>query len=118
LTNQQINDIRAASTEGKQRYHGTCEGVIHYYYNDGESYSNAFGFRFHNGDETEYGEQTYASSDISIPYDDCRVNDNVKRYTDFDIVDIRVPVINVISRDNSDSEEFGSPLTEYPAWLR
>jgi len=118
LTDTQINDIRAVSTEGKQRYHGSCEGVIHYYYSTGNSYGYAFGFRFHNGDETVFNQQNYLGTTITIPTDDCQVNDNTIRSTDFDIVDIRVPVINVHSRDNSSSEEFGSPLTNYPAWLR
>ena len=118
LTDTQINDIRAVSTEGKQRYHGSCEGVIHYYYSTGNSYGYAFGFRFHNGDETVFNQQNYPGTTITIPTDDCQVNDNTIRSTDFDIVDIRVPVINVHSRDNSSTEEFGSPLTSYPAWLR
>jgi hypothetical protein len=116
LTDTQINDIRNVSTEGKQTYHGTCEGVIHYLYNS--AYNYAFGFRFYNGDETAWDQQTYPSTNITIPYDDCDVNDTTVRYTEFDIEDIRVPVLNVHSRDNSSSEEFGSPLTSYPAWLR
>jgi len=117
LTDTQINDIRAVSTEGKQHYHGTCQGVIHYRYQTA-NYGYAFGFRFHNGDETVFGQQTYPNTNITVSNDDCLVNDNTLRSTDFDIVDIRVPVINVHSRDNSSSEEFGSPLTSYPAWLR
>jgi len=118
LTDQQINDIRSVSTEGKQVYHGTCEGVIHYRYQT-SNYSYAFGFRFHNGDETAYEQQTYPSTDITIPYDGCSANNNnVMDYTEFEIKDVRVPVINVHSRDNGAGEEFGSPLTNYPAWLR
>ena len=117
LTDQQINDIRAISTEGKQHYHGTCEGVIHYEYQNG-NFSYAFGFRFHNGDETAHGQQNYPNTNITVSNDECISNDNTLRSTDFDIIDIRVPVINVYSRDNSSSEEFGSPLKQYPAWLR
>jgi hypothetical protein len=119
LTDIQIDNIRALSTEGKQHYHGTCEGVIHYYYNSGDNYNNAFGFRYHHGDETEYDQQTYPSTDITVSNDDCARNDSTLRSTDFDIVDIRVPIINVHSRDNGNSnEKFGSPLTNNPAWLR
>jgi len=118
LSDTQINDIRAASTEGKQRYHGTCQGVIHHYYSGGNSYGYAFGFRYHQGHETAHNQQTYPSTNITVTNDNCAVNDNTLRSTDFDIIDIRVPVINVHSRDNSQTEEFGSPLTNYPAWLR
>ena len=119
LTDTQINAIRAVSTEGKQHYHGSCEGVIHHYYNGGNSYAYAFGFRYHTGYETTYDQQTYPNTTIIVTNDNCSANDNVLRSTDFDIVDIRVPVINVHSRDNANAgEKFGSPLTSYPAWLR
>lgn len=118
LTDTQINNIRATSTEGKQRYHGTCEGVIHHYYNSGNDYSYAFGFRYHQGHETAFNQQTYPSTNITVVNDNCAINDDTLRSTDFDIIDIRVPVINVHSRDNSRTEEFGSPLTNNPAWLR
>ena len=120
LTDTQINDIRAVSTEGKQRYHGSCEGVLHYYYTSGSSYNYAFGFRFHNGDETVFDQQNYPGTNITVPNDGCGTNNNaVLGSTDFDILDIRVPVVNVHSRDNGNNgEKFGSPLTNYPAWLR
>ncbi len=119
LTDTQINNIRAVSTEGKQRYHGTCQGVIHYYYSSGNSYNYAFGFRFHNGDETAFDQQSYPNTNITVLIDGCKVNNSTLTSTDFDILDIRVPVINVHSRDNGNSsEKFGSPLTNYPAWLR
>lgn len=118
LTDTQINDIRAVSTEGKQRYHGTCEGVIHHRYSAGNNYSYAFGFRYHQGHETANNQQTYPSTNIAISNDGCQINDSTIRSIDFDINDIRVPIINVHSRDNSQTEEFGSPLTNYPAWLR
>ncbi len=117
LSDTQINDLRNVSTEGKQRYHGTCQGVIHYKYQTA-NYAYAFGFRFHNGDETAFDQQTYPSTTITVPYDGCQINNNTMESTDFDIVDIRVPIINVHSRDNSSTEKFGSPLTNYPAWLR
>ena len=120
LTDTQINDIRSASTEGKQRYHGTCNGVIHHYYNAGNSYNYAFGFRFHNTNETVFNQQTYPGTNITVLNDGCSANNNgVLSSTDFDIVDIRVPIINVHSRDNGNNgEQFGSPLTTYPAWFR
>ncbi len=117
LTDTQINNIRSVSTEGKQRYHGTCQGVIHYRYQT-NNYAYAFGFRFQNGDETVFDQQNYPSTNIAVPNDGCRINNNTMSSTDFDIADIRVPVINVHSRDNSSTEQFGSPLTSYPAWLR
>ena len=38
--------------------------------------------------------------------------------TVFEISSVKVPVINVNSFDNGSSEQFGSPLTNNPAWLR
>lgn len=119
LTDTQINQIRALSTEGKQRYHGTCQGVIHHYYAAGNSYNYAFGFRYHTGAETTFNQQTYPGTSITVVNDGCQANNGTFNSTDFDIVDIRVPVINVHSRDNgNNNERFGSPLTSYPAWLR
>ena len=118
LTDQQINDIRAVSTEGKQTYVGTCDGVIHYDYQNG-NYNYAFGFRFHNGDETAYEQQTYPNTNITVTQDGCESNNSSSTDTIFEIHDIRVPVITIHSRDNgASSEKFGSPLTQNPAWLR
>ena len=117
LSTQQINDIRTVSTEGKQRYIGTCDGVIHHEYNGG--YGDAFGFRFHNGEETVFGQQTYPSTNINVISDGCETNNNNSTDTIFEINDIRVPVIGVHSRDNGATNElFGSPLKNNPAWLR
>jgi len=117
LSNQQINDIRAVSTEGKQRYVGTCDGVIHHEYNGGYGY--AFGFRYHNGHQTAFEQQTYPSTNITVTADGCETNNNSSTDTVFEIIDIRVPVISIHSRDNgATSELFGSPLTNNPAWLR
>ncbi len=117
LSTQQINDIRAVSTEGKQTYVGTCDGVIHYEYNGGYLY--AFGFRYHNGHETAFEQQTYPSTNINVITDGCETNNNSSADTIFEIIDIRVPVIGIHSRDNgSTGEIFGSPLTNNPAWLR
>ncbi len=117
LTDTQINDIRSVSTEGKQTYRGTCDGVIHYKYSS--NYNYAFGFRFHTGHETVSQQQTYPSTNITVVSDGCQTNNSSSADTVFDIVDLRVPVINVKSRDNgASSEKFGSPLTSNPAWLR
>lgn len=117
LTDTQINDIRAVSTEAKQTYHGTCDGVIHHLYQT-SNYNYAFGFRYHTGFETESGQQTYPSTNISIPVDGCYTNSSSSDDAEFDIIDIRLPVINVRSRDNGDNEKFGSPLTLNPVWFR
>jgi len=118
LSDTQINNIRAASTEGKQTYRSTCDGVITYQYKTG-SYAYSFGFRFHNGDETVSGQQTYSGTNITLLQDGCHNNSSASADTVFVIRDIRVPVINVNSRDSGNSsEKFGSLLTKYPAWLR
>ncbi len=118
LTDTQINDIRSQATEGKQTYVGTCDGVIHYLYQTA-NYNYAFGFRFQTGFETAARQQTYPSTNITVVQDGCRTNNSSSTNTVFDIIDIRVPVINVESRDNgASSEKFGSPLTQNHAWLR
>ncbi len=114
LTQQQIQDIQGVSTEGRQRYVGSCQGVIHYNFS---SYGYAFGFRFLNGDITNFGQQDLGV-DFEIIQDDCKINDMNMRETIININDVRVPVINVYSKDNSATELFGSPLTSNPAWLR
>jgi len=118
LSNTQINNIRAVSTEGKQTYRGTCDGVITYLYGT-TNYTYSFGFRFHNGDETAYGQSTYPDTNIAFLQDGCYTNSSKSADTAFLIRDIRVPIINVYSRDSGNSsEKFGSPLTKNPAWLR
>ncbi len=117
LTDAQINNIRSLSTEGKQTYVGTCDGVIHYEYN--ASYTYAFGFRYHTGFETAFGVQTYPNTTISVPADGCETNNTSSTDTVFEFRDVRLPVLNVNSRDNGNlSEAFGSPLLSNPAWLR
>jgi len=119
LTDTQIDNIRAVSSEGKQRYVGTCDGVLHYYYNSGDNYNSAFGFRYHTGFETVSGQQTYPNTNVTVVQDGCATNDNSSTNTIFDIIDLRVPVINVKSNDNGEAVElFGSPLVNNPAWLR
>ena len=92
--------------------------VHHYDIHPPNGYTYAFGFKFLNEEETNFGEEIY-NIDIKVLQDDCKYNDNVNRQTIFEINDIRVPIINVKSRDNGDSnEKFGSLLTQNPAWLR
>lgn len=118
LNDTQINNIRAHSTEGKQRYRGTTDGVMHYWYHRGD-YRYAFGFRFHNNDETVFGQASYDPVNITVVQDGGYTNTSNSADTVFDINDTRVPIINVYSRDSGNpSEQFGSPLTKNPAWLR
>ena len=118
LTKQRILDIQSISNEGKQLYIGDCYAVVTYLHIHDNGYYNAFGFKFLNEEETNFGEKIY-NTDIKVLQDDCKYNDNVNRQTIFEINDIRVPVINVKSTDNGNShEKFGSILTQNPAWLR
>ena len=118
LSIEQILTIQSVSTEGKQRYDGTCQGVIHYFYTSGATYAYAFGFKFLNGEQTNYGMQNLGV-DFTVIEDSCKANDGVFRHTIWEIRDARVPIINVYSRDNGNyGEKFGSPLTQNPAWLR
>jgi hypothetical protein len=117
LTDEQIKSIQLISTEGKQRYIGTCQYVIHYLWQG--AYGNSFGFKFLNGEVSEEVAKQYTTNNISVVKDGCQYNDGEQRETWFDIYDKRVPVINVYSWDNGDTNEmFGSPLTSNPAWLR
>ena len=118
LTNDRILDIQSISNEGKQTYVWDCSGVVHYYYTNGNDYYSAFGFKFLNWEETNFWQEIY-NIDIEIPQDDCKYNDFVNRKTVFEIKDIRVPIINIKTKDNWDNNErFGSSLTQNPAWLR
>jgi len=117
LSAQQIQAIQAVSTEGKQVYNGTCQGVIHWEYTPG-NYAYAFGFKFLNGDETNKGTSNLGV-DFTLIEDNCDRNDGILRHTSWEIRDVRVPIINVYTRDNGNpSERFGSELTQNPAWLR
>ena len=118
LTKQRILDIQSISNEGKQLYIGECSGVVHHFHKLHNHYTFAFGFKFLNEEETNFGEEFY-NTNIKVLQDDCKHNDEVNRQTIFEINDIRVPIINVKSRDNGGSnEKFGSLLTQNPAWLR
>lgn len=123
LTPAQIAAIQAVSTEGQQTYVGQCENVIHYYYTADPGYGYAFGFRFLDGAETVTASQSYAPYDISVPQDGCKgnggENGSLALATLFSIRSVRVPVVNVKTRDSGDpTEKFGSPLTANPALLR
>ena len=119
LTNTQINNIRTVSTEGKQKYISQCDGVLTYYYNSGGNYNWAFGFRFHTGYETVFGQQNYTGININVIQDGCKTNRTDSADTIFEINDMKVPIINVYSNDTGGSTEtFGSPLTNNPAWFR
>jgi hypothetical protein len=123
LSDDQIDAIRDQSTEGKQKYEGRCEGVIHYYYKSQSSYSGAFGFVFHDGSLTVYGTDDYSPHDIEVVEDGCKSNGgeggSSHSATWFKIEDTGLPVVNLIVYDGGDSgEEFGSPLLDNSAWLR
>lgn len=119
LTNIQINNIRAASTQGKQTYVGQCDGVITYRFGTGANYIYAFGFRLHTGFETVFGQQNYTGININIVQDGCSTNRTDSLDTIFEINDIRIPIINVSTRDNGGiTETFGSPISNNPAWFR
>lgn len=119
LSTAQIQAIQSISTEGKQRYVGSCQGVLHWYYSVSSTYAYAFGFRFLNGQQTSYGASASPFSLGTVVQDDCKSNDGTLRYTIWDFDDSRVPIVNVYSLDNgASSERFGSQLTANPAWLR
>jgi hypothetical protein len=123
LSDQEIEAISALSTEGYQEYVGLCEHLIHYYYNYGANYSFAFGFTLFDGTETSYGTATYAPYDITVSQDGCATNGGEggteANATIFVMNSPLLPIRNVTCRDCGDSnEQFGSPLTTNPAWLR
>lgn len=110
-----VDAIRAVSNEARQDYVATCQGVVHYGYSSGYSY--AAGFRFHDGSTTNYGGSVY-NTDISVPADGCYRNDGTARETLFRINDLRLPVINIMTRDSGNpSERYGSKLATNPAWF-
>ncbi len=121
LSTEQIQAIQNVSTQGKQRYVGTCIGVMHWeYISTSGDYQYAFGFKFLNGDVT-----SFATTALGIAYtliqDNCAPNDSGLYQTIWEFDDPRVPIVNVFSRDNvnvQQTELFGSPLTSNPAWLR
>jgi len=118
LSPKEIEAIQEVSNEGKQLYVGECIHVLHYYYPLENTFMHAFGYKFLNGYETDFGKK-YTDIQYEIIKDDCKNNDDVHRATQILIRDVRVPIINVKSYDTGESnEKFGSKLTENPAWLR
>ena len=122
MLQQQILALQDNSTEGRQTYVGLCNGVIHYYYNDGANYAYSLGFQFLAG-ATTYGSASYAPYDISVVQDGCATNGgeggSTGLATVFEIESVEVPVIRVACNDCGDSgEQLGSPLSQNPAWLR
>ncbi len=123
LSKPQIFAIQQASTEGKQRYVGLCDGVIHYFYTAGNEFSYAFGFTFLDGTSTPSMLASYSPFNITVVQDGCKSNGGeggtLAKATIFDIRSISVPVVSVTTRDSGDAgEKFGSPLTQNPAFLR
>ena len=124
----QVDAIKAVSTEGRQRYVGLCDGVMHYWYQSSNDYGFAFGFRFWDGTETARGVADYTPLGtepyaITVVQDGCKTNGGeggtVGNATIFDIRSLLVPVMNVNTRDNGNAGEyFGSPLLSNSAWLR
>jgi prepilin-type N-terminal cleavage/methylation domain-containing protein len=119
LTKSQIESIQTLSTEWKQKYESTCNGVITYYYTSWGNYSYAFWFKFLNWENTNLGQQNLGVN-FSIISDGCSHNNNsIFDKTLFEIRDKRVPIINISTNDNGDAnEKFWSELTKNPAWLR
>ena len=73
---------------------------------------------FLNGEKTNRGMQDLGI-DFTIVVDGCAANSGPLSNTVWDINDVRVPLINVQSKDSGQSGEiFGSELTQNPAWLR
>lgn len=123
ITNAQLAALKAVSSEGKQRYVGLCNGVIHYFYQDGGNWGNAAAFRLHDGTETPGQRQSYAPFNIVVAQDGCRANGGeggaANTATIFDITDMRLPIVNIRTNDSGDAgERFGAPLTANPAWFR
>ena len=84
LTKQKILDVQSISNEGKQFYIGDCHNVVHHLHKLNNHYTYAFGFKFLNEEETNFGEKIY-NTDITVLQDDCKYNDNVNRQTIFSI---------------------------------
>ena len=124
LTDAQISALQAVSLEGYQEYVGLCNHVIHYYYASGGNYSYAFGFEFFDGTQITGGTDTVNSPLVSVLQDGCKQNGgenaSLSLATIFAFDSSMVPIRNIRCRDCGDGfpEQFGSPLTNNPAWLR
>jgi hypothetical protein len=122
LTDAQINALRAISTEGRQRYVGLCNGVIHYRHTAGATWAHALGLRFHGGLEVPTGQVSLGGIG-TVTADGCANNGGeagrLDRATLFELRTPQVPLISVATTDNGDAgERYGSPLLSNPAWLR
>ena len=123
LTTAQIDAIRAASTEARQRVRIDCRYATMHRdaSNITAGFTTAVGFRFHHGDETVFAKQSYEPTDIIVTTDYCALDDGTANKSIFDITDMRIPVINISTLDNGESKErFGSSLTKmkFSAWFR
>ena len=124
LEDEQVQALQDLSAEGFQVYEGLCEHVIHYYFDEGANYEYAVGFMFFDGTETPTASSSYSPYDIAVTQDGCAVNGgeagDPSMATIFEISSVLVPVVNMQCRDCGDEfpEEFGSTLTDNPAWLR
>ncbi len=124
LDDLEIAAIQAVSAEGYQEYVGLCEHVLHYAYGSSGSYAYAFGFEFFDGTQTPRASSSYAPYDVTVTQDGCASNGGEGgtevNATIFEFDTPLVPVLNVQCNDcgNTFPEQFGSPLTSYPAWLR
>ena len=87
-------------------------------------YAYAFGFEFFDGTQTPRGSSSYSPYDVTVTQDGCASNGgeggSEANATIFEFDTPLVPVLNVQCNDcgNTFPEQFGSPLTSYPAWLR
>jgi hypothetical protein len=122
LTDAQINALRAISTEGRQRYVGLCNGVVHYRFTGGGTWAHALGLRFHGGLEVATGQVSLGGVG-TVTADGCANNGGeagrLDRATLFELRTPQVPLISVATTDNGDrGETYGSPLLSNPAWLR
>ncbi len=123
LTSAQITALQAQSSEGRQLYVGLCNRMVHFKYNMTLGWDRAFGFRFLDGSETVFGQQSYAPFDISVPQDGCAnwasEGGLPAKSTNFLIKSSKVPIINLRTSSNQyAAAKFGSPLMQNPALLR
>ena len=97
--------------------------VIHYYYTDEGNWNYSFG-RLSRWQPDEWWQPSVFSQCRHDQQDGCKQNGGeggaLSLATIFEFDTLSVPIINVESRDNSNSfpEMFGSPLTNNPAWFR
>jgi hypothetical protein len=85
------------------------------------------GFRFLTGITTNYGARTYSPPTMEVISDGCSGagggpsggGKTAEGQTIFDIENINLPIVNILTSDSGNAgEQFGSPLTQYPARFR